>query len=123
MSHPQTCAEAGAYFMDGARSVQINPEVCEELGGWCGFVSELCSHAEYADALAYAGYAVMGDYPGVWGYEVGVEYGKWFATKYKETGVPTYDQRRIWLLNETEAFFLSGGDPREDLSKALREAQ
>lgn len=122
MNNPQTCAEAGAYFMDGAREVLDPQQGFDDVSGWCGFVSELCSHAEYADTLAYAGATDL-DYPGVWGYEVAVEYGKWFATKYKEAGVPTYDQRRIWLLNETEAFFLCGNEPRDDLSKALMEVE
>lgn len=118
---PQTCAEAGAYFMCGAMSITLPGHNFDKLGGWGGFVSELCLMANYADRMAYAGGSVV-EYPGVWGYEVASPYGAWFAQFYKDTGnTPTTDQCKIWLVNETERFFLDGDEPCEALSEALME--
>ena len=118
---PQTIAEAGAYFMDGALDVfkNVAEHNFDELAGWCGFVTELCQYAEYSDALAYAGFEAVGDYPGVYGYEVQAPFGRWFAEHYLKSGVPTRDQCRIWLLNAAEKFFLCGDAPVEHLSSAL----
>ena len=117
----QTIAEAGAYFMAGAIDALAGESDYnfDALSGWCGFVTELCQYAEYSDALAYAGYGATGDYPGGYGYEVQEPFGRWFAVHYLESGVPTRDQCRIWLLNAAEKFFLCGDAPVEHLSRAL----
>lgn len=126
---PETLAEAGAYFMDGALTVVMAYRATgtlsfDKLSGWCGFVSDLCQHAEYSDALAYAGYEAVGDYPGVYGYEVQIPFGQWFAEYYIEyNDAPTADLCRVWLLNATEGFFLAGGDPIGGLSEALMKVE
>lgn len=122
LSNPHTCAEAGAYFMDGALSVIRSAKGVhfDELGGWCGFVTELTFYADYADRLAYVAYDVLDDYPGVWGYSVATPFGRWFARHYVETGsTPTQDECRAWLLSTTEKFFLAGDQPLPRLTDAL----
>lgn len=122
---PETLAEAGAYFMDGALTTVMAYKATgtlsfDKLSGWCGFVSELCQHAEYSDALAYAGYEAVGDYPGVYGYEVQIPFGQWFAEHYiKYNDVPTAELCRVWLINAAEGFFLAGDDLIDGLSEAL----
>lgn len=47
--------------------------------GMVELVEEVIQYAPYADALLEAGYEVKGSVPGVGAYEVGEEFGAWFA--------------------------------------------
>lgn len=121
-------AIVGAYMAEGLFSPnrEGNTEHRERLldnspGGHIGIVTDICAYAEYALDLCNAARAVTDDYPGVWEYEVIDCFGAWYGKRLVETDhqQPTSQQCRVYLLNETQAFFRQSG-PIDDA--ALTEA-
>lgn len=99
-------AIVGAYIAEGLFSHRT--KLLEHCPcGHIGIVADACSYAEYALDLCDAGYGVTGEYPGVWEYEVIDPFGSWYAKRLIATDhqQPTPQQVRVYLLNETQAFF------------------
>lgn len=126
MQNVKNIAVTAAFFMDGIHEFGFN-RVIEAAAGRMGcieWVEELCSYAEYTCRLAQAGGEALGDFPGVFDYEVSTYFGKWFGEQLEALGdVPTKAQCRTWILNDVEKFFSQGGalidSDKEKLAVAL----
>lgn len=100
-----------ACYMDGFNEVpgttEMNPDV---LGGWIGLVVELTSYVPYMLGCVTAIRRYQPEYPGVFDYEVSIEFGKWFGKFVAENqDVPSTKEAREWLKRAVFEFFTQEG--------------
>lgn len=114
-------AIVGAYIAEGLFSPTRgdNSERRRSLlefssSGHIGIVADACQYAEYMLNLAEAANAVTGDFPGVWEYEVVDCFGTWYGNKLIRGEHIDPDQVRIYIINETWAFFTQCDPVDED---------
>lgn len=123
----QDTRTAAAFMAIGLNSPERPLSVDTVIDHWdAGFlelIQAVTNYAPYADALAQAGFAATGDYPGVFDYEVSEEFGTWYAARIMEQEPgghePDPELCRLHLRDLAVEFFRDGGLPPDELVSAL----
>lgn len=132
MTNPRTIActaghMVGGLLAGGSQRVALLLTAFEVSGGYFEMIDEVTQHAAYTCALFDAGYAVVGEYPGVGDYQVSEPFGEWVAERILVDGGkvdPRAAQEELRrLMFEFFSGAAQGGEGRERLRFALREVQ
>jgi len=109
---PREIALRAAFFMDGLHSAGIDLSAWDK--GYIEMVDELVSYVPFVNKLIDRSQEIVANnFPGVFDYEVSVQFGKWFGDHITKSNgeTPSRQDAEKWLTGEVIAFFSQGIEP------------